>query len=375
MRIGIDGGCWANRRGYGRFLRELLDAVARIDTQNRYLVFLDRPASHPLPEGFRGVVVGTSQSVTQGAAAGSRRRVSDLLRMSLAVAAEKLDLFFFPSVYSYFPLLRRVPMALGIHDTIADRNPQFAFASRRQEVFWRWKVKLAIAQARTIVTVSEYSSRCLQQWFQVPPARIRIVSEGASPVFRKLDPRPAAEPFILYVGGISPNKNLATLIRAFARIEIRQHGLKLNLVGDYQLDGFKSCHQELTELVHQLNLDDRVRFLGFVPDDELCVLYNQARLFVLPSLDEGFGLPVLEAMSCGTPVVVNAGNAMEELVADCGVVVDARDCTTLAAAIDNLLENPGSLEALAEKGRRRAAQFSWESAARSLLAVFEEMLR
>jgi glycosyltransferase involved in cell wall biosynthesis len=266
-------------------------------------------------------------------------------------------------------------MVLGIHDTIADRNPRFAFASRRQEFLWRWKVKAAIAQAARIVTVSNYSRRCLQEWFGIEESRLRVVSEAASPVFRKLDEIPTAHPFILYVGGISPNKNLGALIRAFGATRACQRGLKLYLVGDYSGDSFKSCYHDLARLVHQRRLEDQVRFLGFVPDEELCVLYNQARLFVLPSLDEGFGLPVLEAMACGTPALVNAGNAMEEVVGEAGIVVDSRRDTVLAAAIDQLLEDPARLAELAAKAHCRARQFTWDAAARSLLAVFEEILR
>jgi glycosyltransferase involved in cell wall biosynthesis len=372
MHIGIDGGCWNNRRGYGRFLREVLAAVARHDQRNRYTIFLDSPSAYPLPAGFREVVVATSQATATSATAASRRSVGDLLRMSWAVRRERPDLFFFPSVYSYFPLLSPTPMILGIHDTIADRNPQFAFASRQQEIFWRWKVKLGIAQSRTILTVSEYSKHCLEDWFGIPAGRIRIVYEAASPHFRPLQTVPAEHPFLLYVGGISPNKNLDTLIRAFARMRARQRGLRLYLVGDYQSDGFKSCYGDLTALVRELRVDGAVQFLGFVPDEELCVLYNQAQLFVLPSLDEGFGLPVVEAMACGTPVVVNGGNAMEEVAADAGVVVDARQEEALAAAMDDILAQPARREELAQRALHRARDFSWDAAARSLIHVFEE---
>ena len=262
-------------------------------------------------------------------------------------------------------------MVVGIHDTIADRNPQFAFASKRQEMFWRWKVRLAILQADRILTVSDYSKRCVEQTLGVRASRISVVYEAASPVFRKLGASGGSGDFVLYVGGISPNKNLPALVRAFARMEAGD-GLNLMLVGDYENDGFKGCYQELTALVRTMGLTEKVVFTGYVPDEELCVLYNSARVFVLPSLDEGFGLPVLEAMACGAPVIIGSGNAMEEVAGDAAVAVDPRDEAALARALDRVLRDEPFRAELAGKSLRRAAEFSWDSAARSLLKVFEE---
>jgi glycosyltransferase involved in cell wall biosynthesis len=376
MHIGIDGGCWTNRRGYGRFLRELLDALAVEDRVNRYSVFLDA-AAYPefrLGQPFRAVRVGTRRSVTQAAHAGGRRSFSDLLRMSRAVAKERLDLFFFPSVYSWFPLPRRVPTVTVIHDTVADRNPELAFDSRRHQQFWRWKVRLAITQARTILTVSEYSMRCLQAEWKLPPERIRVLYEAASPRFLKIAYAPV-EPYILYVGGISPNKNLATLVRAFARVHAAHSGLKLILAGDYQSDGFKSSYAQLRALIEALGLGRNVVFTGYVPDDELCLLYNGARAFVMPSLDEGFGLPALEAMACGTPVIASSGNALEEIAGGAALLVDPHQEGALASAILSVLEDPLFAAEMSRRALERAAQFSWSRTARELMGIFRETAR
>ncbi len=373
MNIGIDGGCWTNRRGYGRFLRELLGALSDVDRENRYTVFLDPRGAEEfqLTGPYHAVRVATNRSVNQAAHAGGRRSLADLLRMSRAVARERLDLFFFPSVYSWFPLLKPVPAIVCIHDAIAERNPDFAFASRRHELFWRWKVRLAIAQCRTILTVSQYSRRRLLAEWTLEPDRIRVVYEAASPKFRRID-YPALEPYLLYVGGISPNKNLATLVRAFARVRAAHRGLKLILAGDYQSDGFKSSYPQLRVLIEALGLGREVVFRGYVPDDELCLLYNGARVFVMPSLDEGFGLPVLEAMACGTPVVAGAGNAVEEVAGTAALLVDPREEGALASAISRVLDDPLLAARLSGRSLERAAQFSWARAARELLAIFRE---
>ncbi|MCS6952384.1 MAG: glycosyltransferase family 1 protein [Bryobacterales bacterium] len=376
MRLGIDGGCWSNRRGYGRFTRELLTAVARRDRASEFILFLDSNAADefPVPRRLEVRRVSTSAAVNEAARADGRRRVGDLWRMARAVAQQPLDAFFFPSVYSYFPLSPGVPVIVGVHDTIAERRPELTFASRKHELFWRIKVWMALARADRVLTVSEYSRRSIHEYYRVPLSRIHVVSEGVAPVFRKMPVDPPARPFILYAGGISPHKNLSTLIAAYERIRARRPGVQLILVGDYQSDHFKSCYAELREQVRCAGLLEDVIFAGYVPDEELCRLYNSAALFVMPSLDEGFGLPALEAMTCGAPVVVSSGNALEEVVGDAGLVVAPNDVAALAEAMDRVLGDPLLAQQLSERGLRRSRAFSWDRAAEAFLEVVRSMV-
>ena len=377
MRIGIDGGCWNVKRGYGRFLRELLSAIAALETQHEFYVFLDRAGfeTFHLADRLRAVCVEAADTVT-AAGAESRRSIPDLLRMSRAVSAANVDVVFFPSVYSWFPLFGRTPMLLGIHDTIADKNPQFAFATHRQARMWRWKVWLAIKQATMILTVSEYSKKSIAAHHDIAADRIRVVYEGGAPMFRRL-PVPAVDPaFVLYVGGISPNKNLEGLLRAYALLRTRkERPLRLVLVGDYQGDSFLSDYERLKRIASDLGLKDELEFAGFVPDEKLAEMYNQAAVFVMPSFDEGFGLPALEAMACGAPVVVSSGNALEEITGGAALHVDPHDIAGMTAAIDTILSDPEVARSLSERSLRRAAEFSWEKCARSVVALLEEIAR
>ena len=376
MRIGIDGTCWSNRRGYGRFVRELLGAVAAASRDHTYTVYLDRASSGTFDLGppFCARAVATSAGVGEAATADRNRSPVDLMRMTTAVR-EPLDLFFFPSVYSYFPVLRRIPVIVGIHDTIADRNPQFSFASRRADLFWRMKVRLALAQAHTIVTVSQYSKRSIAEWFRFPEERISVIQEAASPRFGRVDFPAPSRPFALYVGGISPNKNLARLIRAFSQTSARKAGAQLVLVGDYLSDGFRGNYAELRALVSELGMNEDVEFTGFIPDEQLNRLYNTCTAFVMPSLDEGFGLPAIEAMSCGRPVIVSTGNSLEEIVGDAGIATDPLNIEELAAAIDRVFNSGELRKELGDRAVSRAAGFSWQTAANQLLDVFEEVCR
>ncbi len=374
MRIGIDGGCWGNRRGYGRFLHEILNALADTGSDHEYTVLLDRASYEacPLPEPFQPLVVETRQSVAEAATAGSSRSIGDLARMNRAVARLKPDLLFFPSVYSFFPVFGRFPVIVCIHDTIPERDPKLHFDSWKQSLAWRVKVSLAIARAARVVTVSEYSKRCLSEFLGVSGDKVRIVSEAASPDFQPRPPAGDRNPYLLYVGGFSPHKNLFRLVRAFAALRPQSGNLQLILAGDYSRDTFKGSYPELRQLVEQLALGDAVSFPGYVTDEELRGLYSGAAAVVLPSMDEGFGLPALEAMACGAPVVVSRGNAMEEVVGGAGLLIDPEDEAGMTATLTRVLVEPGLAGELRAKAVRRAADFSWDRSARQLLAVFEE---
>jgi glycosyltransferase involved in cell wall biosynthesis len=370
MRIGVDGGCWTNRRGYGRYVRELVAALGRIDRENEYVIFLDSGADRGQTwrPPFEPRYVATKVETAAAARADGRRSIADLLRMSLAVARARFDVFFFPTVYSYFPLLRPVRTLVAVHDTIAENYPTFAFASPKQERFWRAKVRLALRQADRCLTVSEHSRRSIERVYGFPPARIDVAPEAAAAVFQQPGSEPR-EDFVLYAGGISPSKNLGTLVRAFAGLQERSPGLRLVLAGDYQGDRFQGCYEDLRREVSELALDDKVRFAGYVSDEELASLYRRARVFVMPSFDEGFGLPAIEAMACGAPVVVSSGNALEEIVGDAGLTVDPGDGDGLRDAMERVLGDEALAAGLSAKGMERARRYSWDETARRVLAA------
>jgi len=375
MRIGIDGGCWSNRRGFGRFLRELLHALARQEEQHEYAVVLDRRAAAEFHLGspFRKVVAPIREGVADAARSDGRRSLGDLARMAWAARREPVDAFFFPAVYSYFPLLRRTRVLLGIHDAIADRNPHRSFSSAANRRNWRWKNSLALAQADLVVTVSRYSQRCIEETYGVASGRIRVLPEAASPTFRPCPSPEGARPYILNAGGLSPNKNLAALIRAFHRLKARRDGIRLVLVGNDSNDPFFSHAAELKKLVADLALEREVDFPGFVPDEDLVRFYSGAAVFAMPSLDEGFGLPLLEAMACGAPVIVSRGNALEEVAGDAAVLADPDSVESIAAALDRVLADGELRREMRQASLRRAGMFSWDKSASRMLDIFREV--
>ena len=165
---------------------------------------------------------------------------------------------------------------------------------------------------------------------------------------------------------------MARLIEAFARLENRTPDTRLVLVGDYKGDKFKSSYRHLVELIEKLDLTERVEFAGFVPDPALAELYRRTRLFVMPPLAEGFGLPVLEAMACGAPVAAGKGHAVEEVTAQAALLFDPLNIDEMTRCIDRALADDALTADLAARSLARAAEFSWEHTAREVVRVFEE---
>lgn len=389
MKIGIDACCWANQRGFGRFTRELLDALLKLDEANEYLFFIDSKMSHyeDFPSRAKLVVARTENSAVNAASADGRRSLSDLWAMTREVYKHKVDVFFFPAVYSYFPLLNRTKTVVTIHDMIADHHPDLVFPSRKSKLFWKLKQNLAVRQADIIATVSENSSKEIAEYFRIPETRLRVISEAARPVFRvlpatngfvsalaKYDLAPG-EKFLLYVGGISPHKNLKTLITAFKRTHDSETvgQPKLILVGDYENDPFFSAYPDLRRQVSDFGLDEKVLFTGFVPDEDLAYLYNAATMLVFPSFEEGFGLPAIEAMACGTPVAASCTGSLPEVLGDAGRFFDPSDADSMSAVIKDLLADEPARRKMRDSGLARSQKFQWKRAAEETLAIFNEL--
>ncbi len=388
MRIGIDASCWVNQRGYGRFTREMLTALVKLDEENDYVFFME-PATACLnnfPPNVERIVINLSQPPTQAASASGRRSIPDMLRMGRRVSKESLDLFFYPSVYTYFPIFSRVKKIVAIHDVIAEKYPDLVFSNRLNRTFWNLKVWFAIKQADLIMTVSEFSKQGIIEHFGMSGENIRVVSEAADKDFRpiretylisdKLAPfgLDISTRYILYVGGIAPHKNLSILVTAYSKLinDTEHKDIKLVLVGDYEKDVFL-IDNNLKELLKQLRLTEKVIFTGFVSDEDLVYLYNAATVFVLPSFSEGFGLPAIESMACGTPVIGSKTTSLPEVVGDAGLFFDPNNPDELLGHLTTIIENEELRKELAWRSIQRAATFSWQKSAVQTLNVFNSL--
>ena len=183
---------------------------------------------------------------------------------------------------------------------------------------------------------------------------------------------PTDRPLILYVGGISPHKNLQGLLLALTHVgEHTTAGWHLVIVGDYENDSFLGCYRELVEQSLQLGLEDRITFTGYVTSQDLPALYCGARMFVLPSFNEGFGLPIVEAMACGVPVAASRRGSIPEVLGQAGVMFEPEDHGAMARSIGQLLEDDGLRSHLRDQGLERSKQFSWGRAARKTIQLLK----
>ena len=389
MRIGVDVTCWANERGYGRFTRELVPAMAEIAADDTFLCFADRRAAERFglsAPNVELIEVPLKASPTAAAAAEGYRSPVDMLRLTRAVWRSAPDVFFSPSVYTYFPLPPGMRAVVTVHDTIAERYPALTLPTRRDRLFWKLKVGLALKQARFILTVSDFAAREITAMLGVAPARLRVAVEAPARAFQKSDsPEREAEAaaraglptgarWFTYVGGFNPHKRVDVLIRAHAEV-VRQCGSSspyLLLVGTRTADVFHQSVVDLDRLVTDLGTSDRVKWTGFVDDAELRYLHAGAVAAVLPSECEGFGLPAVEAAACGTPVIATRASPLPDLLEGGGIFVAPGEAEPLARAMVALLSDTELRQRLGTRARERAAALDWRDGARVAVGALHE---
>jgi glycosyltransferase involved in cell wall biosynthesis len=385
MRIGIDGGCWSNRRGFGRFTRGLLPAMFANPRGHSFCLFTDQPRAAEMEwSNVRVVQVPTTRPVTESAVASDRRSLRDVLSFSRAVRREKIDLIFFPAAYSWFPSNFRIPTVVTLHDAIAERFPDLVFPDRIGRFLWSLKIKLACLTASRIITVSETAKREIIDYLGIKGERIDVICEGADPHFipvtsgerraatrRKFGIAPEWR-LLLFVGGIAPHKNILNLLTGFSEVAEQAPDLRLVIAGDPGGNGFHSNYQEVvTRSENDPRLHGRVHFLGFVGDDDLATLYSDSLALTLPSFSEGFGLPAIEALACGTPVLVSNAVAAAEFAGPAGLVFDPANPSEIGMCILELATNHMTQSRLRQQALKRAQSCSWSRAADLTLTILE----
>lgn len=391
MRIGVDATCWANQRGYGRFTRELMTAMIAQSPGDEFVCFLDERAAATFSlqnSNVTRVVVPQRVSPTLAAGASSSRSVRDMLRLTRAVWRAALDVFFSPSVYTYFPLPPRLPAVITVHDAIADRFPGLTLPTLRARIFWRAKVTLALRQARLVLTVSEYAAQEISSVLGVPSARLRVAVEAPATVYRPSDNpseiqsareragMPPGARWLIYFGGFNPHKHVERLIEAHAAVSAQLADPPfLVLVGALEGDVFHDSLASVRQAVDRAGTDSLVRWTGFLPDEMVRHLLSGAVALVLPSASEGFGLPAVEAAACGTPVVATTASPLPQLLEGGGVFVTPGDSAALTGALARLLSDEPARRRMGEQARRRAAALTWESAAQHTLDALREATR
>ena len=366
MRIVFDGTTLTpGRTGVGYYTEHLLQHLARevVNTGDELVVVSNKPidTQAPLPphvrvhDGHRFPIrIGWMQ-----------------LRAQRALEALRPDVAHFTN--GMIPIGSPVATVVTVHDMSLRLYPNCHPV--RRLLLNRPLMHVAICQASSIVTVSNSARRDLLRLHGVAPDRVAVVHEAASPAFRPIADREWLEnvraryalprQFMLYVGTIEPRKNLSRLMSAFA--DARKAGIPHHLVcvGPY---GWSS--RNLAGHIERLGIQDVVHFTGYVPFEHLPAIYNLGEFFAFPSLYEGFGLPVVEAMACGIPVLTSTTSSLGEIAGDAAETIDPADTDAIANAIVRLASDQDLRRDRAERGLRRARSFSWAQTARDMLAVY-----
>ncbi len=389
MRIGIDATCWANERGYGRFTREIVSAMADLAPKDQFICFLDRKSADLFnlsAPNVRAIVVDLREAPVVAASAAGRRRLSDILRMTRAVARQPLDVFLSPSVYTYFPLPLRLPAVITIHDAIPERFSALTFPSARSRLFWRMKVRLALIQSRLVLTVSDYAAGELVRMLGIASEKVRVAPEAPSsdyhPSKSEAEVAAAAERvglpsgarWFVYVGGFNPHKNVSAIVRAHAALakELGAAAPYLLLVGTRERDVFQTEGAHIQSAVATGGASHLVKWTGFLEDEILRPLHSGSLGLVLVSESEGFGLPAVEAAACGAPVIATTDSPLPDLLEGGGIFVSPGDDAALLSAMRTLAVDETKRRELGTAALAAAQKLTWDSGARAALSAIRE---
>jgi glycosyltransferase involved in cell wall biosynthesis len=366
MIIGIDGRPLQGRfTGDSTYWRGLVGGLTRLETDDRFIIYLDGNRPKPdmqLPENMEMRTLNAPWS-----------RLWSAWSFPKALRRDKVDV---AHVQYTIPPGMPCPTVTTIHDISFKRYPEF-FSGKDRMILDR-AVKFAATHAARIIAVSQFTSDEIVELYQAAPDRISVIYEGVDDQFQTM-PRPEAQevvdekyrlqfPYVLTVGVIQPRKNFHRLLEGFAKLK-ENHDCehKLVIVGKY---GWKESGLE--RQAKDLGLSDDVVLTGYVPYEDLPALYNAADVFVYPSLYEGFGLPPLEAMACGTPVITGNQASLPEVVGDAGLMVDPFDADAFAEALDRLIFDRLLRAEMFALGLDQATKFSWDKTASETLKIYRQ---
>jgi glycosyltransferase involved in cell wall biosynthesis len=366
--IGIDARK-AQDFGIGTYIRNLLRHLGELDQDNRYVLFTGatgRDLLSDLPENFH-LLVERSPVYS----------VRELVALSWKLFRLRLDLYH--ATHYVLPAVVPCRVVVTIHDLIHLLYPDF-LPSRLALLYAQGMIRRALARADQVITVSENTKADLLEFFAVDAGKIEVVHNGVEEVFRQrladedverwLRHLGIERPYVLFVGNPKPHKNLDNLVQAYARARLlHPFEARLVCVGARRKAEFKIYQRAV-----QLGVGDHVHLLGHVAQEALPALYQGADLFLYPTLYEGFGLPVVEAMACGTPVITSNTSSLKEIAEGYAYLVDPLDVTAIAEAIAHCMADPERRDSLGELGRRRSKDFQWRRTAELTLAVYRRAL-
>jgi glycosyltransferase involved in cell wall biosynthesis len=361
--------------GVGTYIRNVVRSLGRLDRTNDYLMVGSPDKVReigPLPSNFSSIALNSPDASLGG-----------FLEFRAILHRLGCDLVHIPHLY-WVPQWLPCPYVVTAHDVLEHMHRARDKSGSRRWLHFQLTRRM-LSRAARIFAVSNFTKKDVEALFRIAPEQIEVIYNAIDDRFRQghatdADRQMIAEryqvnyPFLLYAGRISPHKNVGRIIEAFSALkgELEKEGkfpeLKLIIIGDEL-----SREPELRRTVVRSAVQNDVRFLGFVPIDVLRIFYDQAKVFVFPSLYEGFGLPPLEAMALGTPVVTSNTSSLPEVVNKAAVMVNPENVFEIMRAIHRVLLDQPLRDRLKQRGYEQAAKFSWDNTARRMLQVYSEV--
>ena len=373
MRIGLDARlAFYDKTGIGRYTRALLAHLTLVDAgENDYFLFCDQ---QPPPEAWqnpRSRIVPIYQK---------QRILWTNFSLPPLLKANQIQLYHGVCNFE-LPLRKVCPSVVTLHDLVPLFFPRLV--PKKHLVLFKALIRWVIQIADKIITISHASKNDILARFGIPEEKVQVVYLAHEPRYGPIPDSQKIQSvlekyglngrYLLFTGVLEPKKNLDRLVEAFYLLKARSKAwkeLKLVLVG-----GKGWGYENLSRRIERRGLQKEVIFAGYVPEEDLPYLYNGAELFVFPSIYEGFGLPVLEAMACGVPVVTSRSSSLPEIVGDAGKLVNPWEARDIAQGIEEVLTEPGLKRSLIEKGLNRARGFSWLRTAAETLAVYRSVYK
>ena len=366
MRIAIN--TLAMRRelhGGGNYIKNLVWALSRIDAENDYLIFgSSENADHlkGLPGNFRIELAPSNRAL---------RLPWEQTVLPMKLKRERIDVFHGPGFVA--PFIKTCSQVVSILDMTFDLLPQRHSLVKR--IYFQNMIPSMVKRSDQVITISESSKRDILDFVRVEPEKISVTPLGVDSRFKPVTDKARLlnirekydlpREFILFVGVIEPRKNLKSLLAAYEAGSLSDR-FDLVLAGSLGWD-----YSGLIEKISNSRLRASIRMPGYVDDGDLPALYSTAAVFVYPSLYEGFGLPVLEAMACGAPVITSSISSLPEVTGDTAILVDPNDASALGSALQRMLEDQELREDFAKRGWERAKLFTWARTAETTLEVYE----
>ncbi len=370
MKIGIDGRAakWYRGTGIGTYTYQLIKSLSSIDDINDYLIFM--------PKGLKTELSLAHNFTFADISAGCSFNFWDEVNIPNILSDKGIDIYHVPQNGVGLSLEKACPSIITLHDVIPYRLPETV--SKRYIKIFSENIPSIVEACEGIITVSNFSKQDIMKAFNYTEDKIQVTYLAAESIYKPMDKtfskaflkrKYALEnKYILYVGGFSPRKNISGLIRAYS-IFADKYNVKLVIAGTRG-----KSYEDYLELVQNLKITDKVVFPGFIPTQDLPFFYSGAEVFVYPSFYEGFGLPPVEAMACGTPVISSNVTSMPEIIGDAGILVDPKDVIELSKAIEGVLLDKDLWQRLSKHGIKRAAYFSWKKNAMETLSFYNRIM-